>query len=424
MKLTKQINICLMAADNLRRFKGKTIAVIVSLTITMAVCSFMMFTRGGFIRDAETARDFLPDVTVQGIEAGRVAQISLDIIPKIKDIPHVKYVFPRVWGYIPLKIDETDVSYTLMGLDIDHFPHEIDHNTKNEIKLLSAIEDGYFLVPGDRKKAVLGYGVAESFRVDVGDIFAIAQKFGVDVGEIKNIGDKIKIEDLLGNSGEFEIVGVFSNKVQIYTTDLIIVSNEDARNFFGYAEDKASDLLVYLDDPAHADNAAFMISQLFENTRVMTSKALTDLLKEAFGRRGGTFQAMWLIMLMTLLLLIWAQSAHIGVDVSREIGILKAVGWQTGDIIKLKMFESLICGLFGTIGGILLGFVYALMGTPGISGYCIGCASVYPKFPVPVSCDFGSLFLIFLLGVVPVTMTSAIPAWLTGTIEPDEAMRS
>ncbi len=412
-----------MAADNMRRFKGKTIAIIVSLTITMAVCSFMMFTRGGFIRDAETAKDFLPDITVQGIEAGRVAQISLDMVSKIKDIPHVKYVFPRVWGYIPLNIDETDISYTLMGLDIDHFPHPIKNNTKNKIKLLSAIEDGYFLVPGDRGKAVLGYGVAQSFNLDVGDEFEIAKKFGIDVGEIKNIGDKIKIKDMLGNSGEFEIVGVFSNKVQIYTTDLIIVSNEDARKFFGYAEDKASDLLVYLDDPAYADNAALMISR-FDNTRVMTSKALTDLVKEAFGRRGGTFQAMWLIMLMTLLLLIWAQSAHIGVDVSREIGILKAVGWQTGDIIKLKMFESLICGLLGTISGILIGFIYALMGTPGISGYCLGCASVYPKFPVPVSCDLGSLFLLLLLGVVPLTMTSAIPAWLAGIIEPDDAIRS
>jgi hypothetical protein len=35
---------------------------------------------------------------------------------------------------------------------------------------------------------------------------------------------------------------------------------------------------------------------------VLTGKALNDLVKEAFGSRGGTFQAMWLILLETILL--------------------------------------------------------------------------------------------------------------------------
>lgn len=416
MSLIKQINICLMAAENLRRFRAKTIAIIVPLIITMAVSSFMMFTRGGFIKDAEIAKDFLADITVQGIKAGRVETVSLDIKRKIEKIPHVKYVFPRIWGYIPVNIDGVDISYTLMGLDIDHLPHGM--------KLLKAIQDGYCLMPGDRKKAVLGYGVAQNFGFDVGDSIDIAKKFGVDVKDIKRVGDKIEIEDMLGNHGEFEVAGIFNNKVQIYSADLILVSNEDARDFFGYNKNEASDLLVYVDDPSYADRVAFEITRRFNNTRVMTSKALTNLVKEAFGRRGGTFQAMWLIMLFVLLLLVWAQSAHISVDVSKEIGILKAVGWQTGDIIKLKMIESLICGLSGSILGILTGCVYALMGTPGISGYCLGCASVYPKFPVPVSCDIGSLFILFLLGVMPITVVSAIPAWLAGTIDPDEAIRS
>jgi len=259
----------------------------------------------------------------------------------------------------------------------------------------------------------------------VGDTFQIEQikRWNKDI-VYKDIGDKVDIKDLLGNEGEFEIIGIFNNTVQLYSADLILVSNDDARKFFGYKTDEASDLLVYLDNPEYADNVAFTISQLFNNTRVMTRNALTTLVVEAFGRRGGTFQAMWLILLVTLMLLIWAQSAHISVDVGAETGILKAIGWQTGDIIIIKMIESIICGLLGTMTGMLAGFVYALMGTPGISGYCLGCASVYPKFPVPVSCDAGSIILIFLLGTVPVTVVSAIPAWLTGTIDPDDAIRS
>jgi ABC-type lipoprotein release transport system permease subunit len=90
----------------------------------------------------------------------------------------------------------------------------------------------------------------------------------------------------------------------------------------------------------------------------------------------------------------------------------------------MRMMESLILGLTGTSIGILLGFIYALMGTPGISGYCLGCASIYPKFPVPVHCDVQSLVLLFALGVFPLLVVSAVPAWLAGIVDADEAIRS
>ena len=96
---------------------------------------------------------------------------------------------------------------------------------------------------------------------------------------------------------------------------------------------------------------------------------------------------------------------------------------EVGRFSEMRMMESLILGLGGTSIGILAGFVYALLGTPGISGYCLGCASIYPKFPVPVNCDFRSLVLLFILGVLPLMAISAIPAWLAGVVDPDEAIR-
>ena len=395
MTFARHINLWLMAAQNLRRYKAKTITIVVPLALVMGTISFMMFTRGGFVKDAEIAGCFLPDITVQGIESGRVGKISLDIKDRIEAITHVKQVIPRVWGYLPLNIDGADVAFTLMGLDLEHLVYD---------RKFPATIEGVFLAPGDRNKAVLGSGAASTFNAAVGDV--------------------IQVNDTLGNQGQFEIIGVFNNTVQIYSTDLIVVSIEDAGQFFGCGNRYASDLLVYTDLPENAGRVASEISQMFRNTRVLTSSALTDLVKEAFGRRGGTFHAMWLILLVAVLLLVWAQSSHISVDVSKEIGILKAVGWQTGEIIEMRMMESLILGLTGTFMGLLLGFIYALMGTPGISGYCLGCASIYPKFPVPVHCDIQSLVLLTVLGIFPMMVMSAIPAWLAGIVDADEAIRS
>jgi ABC-type lipoprotein release transport system permease subunit len=396
MAFSKHINLISMATRNLRRYRAKSLAILIPLVLVMGISAFMMFTRGGFIKDAYIAAEFLPDVTVQGMEAGRVGKISLDVKDAIEEITHVKKVVHRVWGYLPLRIDGVDAAFTLMGLDLE--------NLTGDEKFPTTLENGVYLVPGDRGKAVLGSGVASSFQAEV--------------------GDTIQVQDTLGNSSRFEVVGILNNTVQVYSTDLILVSMDDARQFFGYGSRYASDLLVYTDIPDNADRVALEITQMFNNTRVLTRSALTDLVKEAFGRRGGTFQAMWLILLICVLLLVWAQSAHISVDVSREIGIFKALGWQTGEIIEMRMMESLILGLTGTSFGILLGFTYALMGTPGISGYCLGCASIYPKFPVPVHCDVQSLVLLFVLGIFPLMVVSAIPAWLAGIVDADEAIRS
>jgi len=411
----KHLSIISMALGNLRRFRARTVAVILPLALMMAVASFMMFSRGGFIKDAQTAATFLPDITVQHLEAGRVSKIPLDIKSRIDELPSVKRVLPRVWGYLPLRINGLDNSYTLMGIDID--------NLKPDLNILPEIKAGCFLMPGDRKKAVLGYGVAQALGFDVGDNISISPGSRNLDDQTKKIGDPIDLKDTLGNRGEFKIIGIFNNQVQIYSTDLIVVSNDDARQFFGYRKDEASDLLIYLSDNANANTVALTITQMFQNVRVLTRKALTELTREAFGRRGGTFMAMWLILLSTVLVLVWAQLSHIGADMGKEVGILKAVGWSTGDIIEMKMVESLVCGLMGTLTGILTGFCYALMGTPGISGYCLGCATIYPKFPVPISCDSADIFLLFVLGVMPITVASAIPAWMAGVIEPDECIR-
>jgi len=141
-----------MAAQNLRRHRGKSLALLIPLTIAMATCSFMMFSRGGFIKDAEIAKGFLPDITVQGLEAGRIAKISLEIKSGIQSFPQVKKVVERVWGYIPLKIEGEDRTYTLMGINLDNL---VSHEN-----FLWTLESGSFLLPGDKSKAVVGIGVA------------------------------------------------------------------------------------------------------------------------------------------------------------------------------------------------------------------------------------------------------------------------
>jgi ABC-type lipoprotein release transport system permease subunit len=266
------------------------------------------------------------------------------------------------------------------------------------------LEEGRFLEPGDTGKAVVGQAFASVFSAGA--------------------GDRIHLEDTLGNASEFEIVGIFGTSVEIYAADLIVVPIETAREYFGYETDEVSDICIYLDDPVNTGLTAVRILEMGDNIRIVTRDALAALNQQAFGRRGGVFQLMWMALLLTVCLVAWAQSASIGLALKREIGILKAIGWSTLDIIEVKLLESTLLALLGTLGGILLGLGYVALDAPGIKQYFLGWATVYPEFPLPVHMSLASLFLLVVIGVFPLVVATVVPAWRVGIIEPDEAIRS
>jgi hypothetical protein len=59
----------------------------------------MAFMKDGLVKDGELSLKSGPDLTVQGIEAGRQTYISTNYIGVIQNMPGVKQVTPRIWGY-------------------------------------------------------------------------------------------------------------------------------------------------------------------------------------------------------------------------------------------------------------------------------------------------------------------------------------
>jgi ABC-type lipoprotein release transport system permease subunit len=395
MNLTKLRSFWCVAAHDLWRHRPRTIAILVPLLLVMGLAASVTLLRDGLTRDATRSAGALPDITVQRMIGGRVERVPCALIDSLLALPHVVEAIPRVWGYVPVQVAQGEVVYTLMGVDLERMP------IPDDIGL--SVDEGRFLSPEGRE-AVVGK--------------AFASVYGAEVG------DRLTLEDALGNSVELEIVGFFGNAVEIYAADLLVVSITTAREFFGYGEKDASDICVYLDDPANSSLTALEMIGIGDNLRLMTREALAEINEQAYGRRGGVFQLVWLILLLTVCLVAWAQGASIGLALRREVGVLKAIGWSTLDIIEIRLLESVILGVIGTLGGILLGFGYLVLDAPGIKQYFLGWATVYPDFPVPVHLRGASLFQLFVVGVFPLIVATVVPAWRVGIIEPDEAIRS
>ncbi len=95
---------------------------------------------------------------------------------------------------------------------------------------------------------------------------------------------------------------------------------------------------------------------------------------------------------------------------TREIGVLKAIGSKSRDVMLMFITEAVLTGIIGGVLGVLLGFSLS-----GVIGTFIGISSV-------PSLTNGLLVVGF--AVVTTTLSGLYPAWRASNLNPVEALRS
>jgi len=120
----------------------------------------------------------------------------------------------------------------------------------------------------------------------------------------------------------------------------------------------------------------------------------------------------------------WDKATGLSADERREIGILKAIGWETSDILRMKFWEGLAISLTSFLLGVILGYCHVFLGSSFVFAPVLkGWSTLYPQFRLTPHIDFGLVAALFFLTVVPYTITTIIPSWRAATIDPDAVMR-
>ena len=389
-------NLANYALNCVQRYKMRTIAIIVCLSIAAFVFSSISFMKDGLVREGELSLKYSPDLTVQGIFAGRQALVNTAHIPYIQEILGVKTVAERIWGYGNLG----NTLIVIVGVDLDNLETDF---------AAYPIVSGSFLDSQQNNTLVIGKAVADLTGAKVGSLLTILTE-----------SNQIR---------EYEVRGIFSSQSGIYNADMILMSKGEARLFFDIPEGMATDLLVYTDDVNEAyytTQLNFVARQVSElpNVRVLTRDILAKAQATTYGARAGFFSIAWFTILVSAAIVAFNQTIVVGHESKFEVGLLKALGFSTSDIIQVRLIESTILGILAGSIGLASGIFFdTVLGAPMFRDFMLGWAVLYPSFPVPVHISSQTVLVAYAITIVPLLFATVIPSWLNATVDPDIAMR-
>jgi ABC-type lipoprotein release transport system permease subunit len=387
--IKKQKNIISYAFDCILGYKMRTMVILITFLIATTMISSVLFVKDGLEKEAEISIEAAPDLTIQFLRGGRLEPIPISYINEISKIEGVEKVVPRIWGYVGI----SNYVFTIVGID-----------TSNISPLENfGLESGRFIKEGDRGKIVVGKLLANLLNLKVGD-------------NVIFLNEAIQAK-------KYQVIGIFSDQSSIYTADMIIMSIEDARDFFNIPNGYASDLCVYINQKYRPSDIAVKMSTI-PNLRVLDKDLLLRGYKVAYASRGGIFVTLWSIVLVAVALISLSQMIVVGQQSRFEVGLLKSFGFSTLDIIEVRLIESLVIGFFASSLGMILGYIYSLyLGAPGLIDILLGWYFLPREFRIPVFINWTTVFSIYSVTIFPLLIATVVPAWLNAITDPDIAMR-
>ena len=120
----------------------------------------------------------------------------------------------------------------------------------------------------------------------------------------------------------------------------------------------------------------------------------------------------------------WDRAAGLSAEEKREIGILKAVGWETGDVLRMKFWEGTMISLAAFLIGYVAAYAHVFYASAGLLAPVLkGWAVLYPDFRLTPLIDPLQVTTLFVFTVLPYTVATIIPIWRAAITDPDAVMR-
>jgi ABC-type lipoprotein release transport system permease subunit len=384
--MIRHLRILDYAITSLLRRRFKNLSLILVFTLLISILSSILFFTHSFKMEAMTLLADAPELIVQRVSAGRHALIAGDYIEVIRGFYGVSDVIPRYWGYYFDRA--TDSNYTIMGIN----------RAVKDLRLLK----GRF--PSGTGECAIGGGVAELKHLD--------------------IGRRLYLLDSKRKVRSYRVVGIFDAGSRLIANDLILLTKDDIKGLFDIPSDKATDIVVGVNNELEVPYIASKIKTALPDTRPIMRSELLQTYETLFSWRSGMMLSMFISALIAFFILAWDKATGLSAEEKKEIGILKAIGWETSDILELKFWEGVVISLTSFLTGTIIGYVHVFfLGASFLSPVIKGWSVLFPSFNLIPYINPYQIITLFTLTVIPYMASTIIPSWRTAITDPDEVMR-
>jgi putative ABC transport system permease protein len=246
--------------------------------------------------------------------------------------------------------------------------------------------------------------IRERTGVLVGE--AMLKKWGWKVGDRVPIMSNIFTQKNGSRTWDFTIVGAIVARKPNVDTNFMVLQYE----YFNETQNLGRDLIGWMalntSSPSQNDRVAKAIDQMFANSLYETSTDTEKAFNKAFAAQLGNIALIVALVVgaafATILMIVGNTMVMAVRERTREIGVLKTLGFSGGRIVRLILGEAVLLALLGGLPGIALAALFAAAMETSVGNFI-------PGFAVTPGIALNAILLMLGFGLA----TGLIPA-ITG----------
>lgn len=372
--IERQRNYLDFTLSSLARRWAKNLMLLVTFGLVVFLVASVAFFAQGLKHAAMTMLADAPQMVVQRMVAGRHDFIPEPLADELAAIRGVRRAEKRLWGYYFHQA--AGANYTVMARP--------------------DIPDG---------EAVIGNGVLRTWP---------------DAA----VGQKIFFKGADGAPLALKISGALAPDTELVTSDLILISESTFRRLFNIRWGLATDLALTVRNTTECPVIAEKIVREHPELRVVLREEMQRTYASVFDWRNGYVTVLLSGALLAFLIFAWDKATGLSAEERAEIGILKAVGWDTADVLAVKFWEGLAISLSAFLLGTVAAYAHVFLAPAPLFEHALkGWAVLYPRFQLAPAVDAAQVLSLFFFTVLPYTVVTILPVWSAASTDPDRVMR-
>ncbi len=411
-----------------------TLISVLGVTLGIAVMIVVISVMTGFDRDLKSkVLGFDPHITVTNNALMDNWREVREQVLKAKP-EGVLRVSPFMMGPVLAEFQNKRVAPKIRGIDPNLEPPE------TLAGLIKGGEgrhaSGKFDLNG--QSAVVGYELAKTLGLQVGDKFTIWSPHNLEVVSdlLKNLQDdganKAKVAEVRDAivPTQVTVTGIFDSGRYLYDSEFIFVPLYLGQEIYEL-EDSVHGLAVEVADPYHPEavKQALLTKYLEPSTTALTWMDLNSQFFDAVKVERSTMFVILFVVLIVAAFCVMNTLITVTVQKTREIGIMKAIGADVWQVVRVFVSQGMVVGTFGVASGLALGlgilaalnpFKYWMQAQFGI---VLFPKEVYGLGQVPYWTKPADVAFICLGAFLICSLAALIPAYFAARLDPVKALR-